>query len=181
MKLWFEVLARARLNKPRTPVFLVIDEFQFVADLPIIDTILSEARKYGLHLVIAHQHTKQIPGVLLQSIMSNCGVKVAFQVGGGELHIRTPLVDQAPYIVGVEREDSVKIKYWSPTRDTFYSAKLFMLRRGRLNTQYVLAHSLNEDAVSNVWWPLRLRNLSGRDLISRFLVFMNSTFVFSTF
>jgi type IV secretory pathway VirB4 component len=45
MKLWFEVLARARMNRPRTPVFLIIDEFQFVADLPIIDTILSEARK----------------------------------------------------------------------------------------------------------------------------------------
>jgi len=85
MKLWFEVLARARLNKPRTPVFLVIDEFQFVADLPIIDTILSEARKYGLHLVIAHQHTKQIPEQLLQSVMSNCAVKVAFQVGGGDI------------------------------------------------------------------------------------------------
>jgi DNA helicase HerA-like ATPase len=85
MKLWFEVLARARMNKPRTPVFLVIDEFQFVADLPIIDTILSEARKYGLHLVIAHQHTKQIPDALLQSIMSNCAVKVAFQVGGADI------------------------------------------------------------------------------------------------
>jgi len=85
MKLWFEVLARARLNKPRIPVFLVIDEFQLIADLPIIDTILSEARKYGLHLVIAHQHTKQIPGQLLQSVMSNCAVKVAFQVGGGDI------------------------------------------------------------------------------------------------
>ena len=85
MKLWFEVLARARLNKPRTPVILVIDEFQFVADLPIIDTILSEARKYGLHLVVAHQHTKQIPDTLLQSVMSNCAVKVAFQVGGADI------------------------------------------------------------------------------------------------
>ena len=85
MKLWFEVLARARLGKPRTPVFLIIDEFQFVADLPIIDTILSEARKYGLHLVIAHQHTKQIPDTLLQSIMSNCAVKAAFQVGGADI------------------------------------------------------------------------------------------------
>jgi DNA helicase HerA-like ATPase len=85
MKLWFEVLARARMNKPRTPVFLVVDEFQFVADLPIIDTILSEARKYGLHLVIAHQHTKQIPDTLLQSVMSNCAVKVAFQVGGADI------------------------------------------------------------------------------------------------
>jgi hypothetical protein len=85
MKLWFEVLARARMGKPRTPVFLIIDEFQFVADLPIIDTILSEARKYGLHLVIAHQHTKQIPEQLLQSVMSNCAVKVAFQVGGNDI------------------------------------------------------------------------------------------------
>jgi DNA helicase HerA-like ATPase/DNA-binding transcriptional ArsR family regulator len=85
MKLWFEVLARARLGRPRTPVFLVVDEFQFVADLPIIDTILSEARKYGLHLVVAHQHTKQIPDQLLQSVMSNCAVKVAFQVGGEDI------------------------------------------------------------------------------------------------
>jgi len=85
MKLWFEVLARARMSKLRTPVFLVIDEFQFVADLPIIDTILSEARKYGLHLIIAHQHTKQIPDTLLQSVMSNCAVKVAFQVGGADI------------------------------------------------------------------------------------------------
>ncbi|MEM4914048.1 MAG: ATP-binding protein, partial [Desulfurococcaceae archaeon] len=85
MKLWFEALARARLNKPRTPVFLVIDEFQFVADLPIIDTILSEARKYGLHLVIAHQHTGQIPQTLLQSILTNCAVKVAFMVGGSDI------------------------------------------------------------------------------------------------
>lgn len=85
MKLWFEALARARLNKQRTPVFLVIDEFQFVADLPVIDTILSEARKYGLHLVIAHQHTGQIPQNLLQSILTNCAIKVSFMVGGNDI------------------------------------------------------------------------------------------------
>jgi hypothetical protein len=97
---------------------------------------------------------------------------------GDELSIRTPLTDQAPHIVGVEREDLVKIKYWSPTQDTFYSAKLFTLRRGRLSTQYILALSLNEDAVSNVWWPLRLKDRLDRDLVSKFLVFMNSTFGF---
>ncbi len=85
MKLWFEVLARSRLNKPRTPVFLVIDEFQFVADLPIIDTILSEARKYGLHLIVTHQHTGQISQQLLQSVLTNCAMKVAFMVGGSDI------------------------------------------------------------------------------------------------
>jgi type I restriction-modification system DNA methylase subunit len=97
---------------------------------------------------------------------------------GDELFIKAPLADRAPYIVGVEREDLVKVKYWSPTQDTFYSAKLFILRRGQLDTQYVLALSLNEDAVSNVWWPLRLKDQLDRDLVSRFLVFMNSTFGF---
>jgi DNA-binding transcriptional ArsR family regulator len=85
LKLWFEVLARARLGAARSPVFLVIDEFQFVSDLPVIETILSEARKYGLHLVIAHQHLEQLPEELLQSVLTNTGVKVVFSVGGGDV------------------------------------------------------------------------------------------------
>jgi hypothetical protein len=82
LKIWFEVLARARLGEARSPVFLVIDEFQFVSDLPVIETILSEARKYGLHLVMAHQHLEQLPEELLQSVLTNTGVKVVFSVGG---------------------------------------------------------------------------------------------------
>ncbi|MEO3993836.1 MAG: DUF87 domain-containing protein [Desulfurococcaceae archaeon TW002] len=85
MKLWFEVLARARLRIKRTPVFVVIDEFQFVSDLPVIDTILSEARKYGLHLILAHQHTNQLPRNLLQSVLTNCAVKIVFMVGGSDV------------------------------------------------------------------------------------------------
>ncbi len=82
LKLWFEVLARARLGTARSPVFLVVDEFQFVSDLPVLETILSEARKYGLHLVMAHQHLEQLPDGLLQSVLTNTGVKVVFSVGG---------------------------------------------------------------------------------------------------
>lgn len=82
IKTWYEALARPRLGKPRTPVFLIIDEFQFVSDLPLIDIIFSEARKYGLHLVVAHQHTGQIPGQLIQSVLTNTGVKLVFQVAG---------------------------------------------------------------------------------------------------
>ena len=92
MKLWFEVLARARLGIKRTPVFVIIDEFQFVSDLPIIDTILSEARKYGLHLIIAHQHTNQLPRNLLQSVLTNCAVKIVFMVGGSDVR-RLSLID----------------------------------------------------------------------------------------
>jgi DNA helicase HerA-like ATPase len=85
LKIWFEVLARARMGVQRAPVFLVVDEFQFLSDLPVIETILSEARKYGLHLVVAHQHLEQLPPSLLQSLLTNTGVKVVFSVGGGDV------------------------------------------------------------------------------------------------
>ena len=85
LRLWFYVLERAMLNKPRTPIIVFIDEFQNMAGLPVVETILSEARKYGLHLVMAHQHTKQIPDELLQSVFSNTGVKIVFRVGGHDV------------------------------------------------------------------------------------------------
>ncbi len=63
----------------------MVDKFQNLAGLPVVETILSEARKYGLHLVMAHQHTRQLPEELLQSVFSNTGVKVVFRVGGQDL------------------------------------------------------------------------------------------------
>ncbi len=85
LKLWFYVLERAVAGRPRTPIFVIIDEFQNVAGLPVIETILSEARKYGLHLILAHQHTKQLPEELLQSILTNTALKVVFAVEGPDV------------------------------------------------------------------------------------------------
>ncbi|OWJ55599.1 helicase HerA domain-containing protein [Pyrodictium delaneyi] len=92
LKLWFYVLERALLRKPRVPVFVFIDEFQNVGGLPVIETILSEARKYGLHLVAAHQHTQQLPGELLQSLLTNTALKVVFAVEGPDVQ-RLRMVD----------------------------------------------------------------------------------------
>ena len=85
LRLWFYVLERAARGGERTPIYVIVDEFQNLAGLPVVETILSEARKYGLHLVMAHQHTRQLPEELLQSVFSNTGVKVVFRVGGGDL------------------------------------------------------------------------------------------------
>ncbi|CAI1494249.1 protein of unknown function (plasmid) [Thermococcus nautili] len=85
LKLWFEALARARDREERTPVFVIIDEFQNVEGLPVLETILSEARKYGLHLILAHQHTKQVNENLLQSVLTNTAVKFIFPVSGSDI------------------------------------------------------------------------------------------------
>ncbi len=69
----------------RKDFYLYIDEFQnFLTDS--INTILSEARKYGLNLIIAHQFIGQLVGSgndtkIRDSIFGNVGTMVSFRVG----------------------------------------------------------------------------------------------------
>jgi len=63
----------------RVPFYLYIDEFQNFATRSFIDT-LSEARKYKLSLVLAHQNLSQLPKELKDSILANCGIQACFRV-----------------------------------------------------------------------------------------------------
>lgn len=64
----------------RKDFFLYADEFQNVAT-STIETILSEARKYRLGLVIAHQFIGQLEDEIKNAVFGNVGSKVAFRVG----------------------------------------------------------------------------------------------------
>ena len=59
---------------------LYADEFQHFAT-DSFATILSEARKYHLALVLAHQFVGQIPDLLRQAVIGNAGSIVAFRIG----------------------------------------------------------------------------------------------------
>jgi len=60
MQLKLSALKRAKLDpKERTPFFLYIDEFQNYVSKSI-ESILSEARKYKLGLILAHQYIDQL-------------------------------------------------------------------------------------------------------------------------
>lgn len=60
----------------RVPTFVVIDEFQnYVTDS--VTVILSEARKYGLHLILSHQSIGQITEPKIRdTLLGNTGVKI---------------------------------------------------------------------------------------------------------
>jgi Cdc6-like AAA superfamily ATPase len=66
-------------KEKRIPFYLYIDEFQNFATEEFIDT-LSEARKYGLVLIMAHQNLSQLPKNLQDSILANCGIQCYFRV-----------------------------------------------------------------------------------------------------
>jgi hypothetical protein len=60
--------------------YMYIDEFQNFAT-PSISTILSEARKYRLSLILAHQFIAQLDEKIRDAVMGNVGTKIAFRIG----------------------------------------------------------------------------------------------------
>ena len=85
-KLQTAALRREKYGKgERTDFFLYIDEFQnYVTDT--IESILSEARKYRLGLIIAHQYIKQLEGAdgkskVKDAVFGNVGTMVAYKIG----------------------------------------------------------------------------------------------------
>jgi len=80
-KILMSALSRADVVKEKRRDFnLYIDEFQnFTTDS--ISTILSEARKYGLNLTVAHQFIAQLNEKIRDSIFGNVGSIISFRVG----------------------------------------------------------------------------------------------------
>jgi hypothetical protein len=79
----FEVAAQSRADVPRherLDFFLYIDEFQNFATESFA-SILSEARKYGLALTLAHQYVGQLSEEISDAIFGNVGSYIAFRVG----------------------------------------------------------------------------------------------------
>ena len=66
-------------QRKRTPFYLYIDEFQNFATESFA-IILSEARKYGLSLIMAHQTLAQIPDELRSLILGNAALQVFFRI-----------------------------------------------------------------------------------------------------
>jgi len=81
-KLLMAALSRADIAEgaARRDFYLYIDEFQnFATDS--ISTILSEARKYRLDLIVAHQFIAQLTEKIRDSVFGNVGSILAFRVG----------------------------------------------------------------------------------------------------
>ena len=79
-KIYQSAMGRGSLEKTkRIPFFLYVDEFQNFAT-ETFNEILSEARKYGLWLCVAHQFVKQIPTHISDALFGNVGTILSFRV-----------------------------------------------------------------------------------------------------
>ena len=67
----------------RQPYFLYVDEFLNLTTKTFAG-MLSEARKYGIGLILAHQHLSQIDHDVRDSIIGNVGNQIIFRVGASD-------------------------------------------------------------------------------------------------
>jgi predicted nucleic acid-binding Zn-ribbon protein len=81
-----QLAAQERQNIPekeRRDFYLYVDEFQNFANESFA-TILSEARKFRLNLIVAHQYIEQLDEKVAAAIFGNVGTIIAMRVGGAD-------------------------------------------------------------------------------------------------
>lgn len=89
-KFQLDVMSRATIEpENRVPFRLYVDEFQNFATESFAD-IFSEARKYGLELIIAHQYLGQVDKKLIEAILGNVGNIIAFHTSHEDAKILAP-------------------------------------------------------------------------------------------
>ncbi|MEK7167607.1 MAG: type IV secretion system DNA-binding domain-containing protein [Patescibacteria group bacterium] len=80
-KLYLAAMSRVDIpEEDRKDFYLYVDEFQNFATDSFSD-ILSEARKYRLNLIMAHQFIEQLPEEVTAAVFGNVGSLVCFRVG----------------------------------------------------------------------------------------------------
>ena len=78
-----QMAAMSRADVPaenRPPFYVYIDEFQNVVT-DSFAAMLSEVRKYGVGLHLAHQYVDQLPDNIKQAVFGNIGTIMAYRLG----------------------------------------------------------------------------------------------------
>ncbi|MCK4781897.1 type IV secretion system DNA-binding domain-containing protein [Candidatus Parcubacteria bacterium] len=81
-----QLAAMSRVDMPedeREDFYLYVDEFQNFATESFIN-ILSEARKYRLNLILAHQYISQMEEEVRDAVFGNVGTIVSYRVGADD-------------------------------------------------------------------------------------------------
>ncbi|MFC1663195.1 type IV secretory system conjugative DNA transfer family protein [Patescibacteria group bacterium] len=81
-----QLAAMSRIDTPETnrrDFYMFVDEFQNFATESFA-TILSEARKYRLNILIAHQYIEQLDETVQAAVFGNVGTIVAFRIGAAD-------------------------------------------------------------------------------------------------
>ena len=77
-------------SEQRRPFYLYLDEFQSFSTRAIAD-MLSELRKFGVGMILAHQYLAQLDPAIRHSVLGNVGTVITFRVGADDARALAPI------------------------------------------------------------------------------------------
>ena len=124
-------MQRARLlEKDRKDTYLYVDEFHNLVT-ETFENLLSEARKYGLALTMAHQYLGQLIPKVQAAVLGNVGTIVVFRVGGEDAKLlesdMAPIFKIKDMINLGKREFYIKLMIHGESYDPFSAETLKVL------------------------------------------------------
>jgi hypothetical protein len=125
-----QMAAMSRADVPaeqRPPFYVYIDEFQNVVTDSFAQ-MLSEIRKYGVGLHLAHQYVDQLPDNIKQAVAGNVGTLMAFRLGHADAQWL------APHFAPLTADDLTSVPP--------YHYHLRTLAHGQLTTPFTVASPL---------------------------------------
>src|SRR3989344_1782289 len=130
-KIYQAGMARASMNEEeRKDFYFYVDEFYNVVTDTFIN-ILTEARKYGLALTVAHQYRAQLSPQVMATFLGNVASMVIFRLGGGDAYAfekeMTPVFKAKDMINLGMQEFYIKMTIDGGTDDPFSAETLKIL------------------------------------------------------
>jgi hypothetical protein len=107
----------------RRPFTLLVDEWgSFAAQEKTISRILSQCRKFALHLYLAAQSLSQVSSTRLSGALENCKVKIAFALGRASAEIQAKQIGFAdPFAIKEEPATQTQHSQYQSITDQFES------------------------------------------------------------
>lgn len=112
----FEQAALSRAKEPfkkRKPYYLYIDEFQDFAHQPgaaeTFSQMLSQVRKFGLHLILANQSIAQLPQGL-QRALGNAQTIISFRISRADAEVLSSVLGQVN-VEAIKRNSQTEIQH----------------------------------------------------------------------
>ncbi len=124
-------MGRANIpEKERKPLYLYVDEFHNLVT-ETFENLLSESRKYGICLTVAHQYLSQLLPRVQASVLGNVATIIIFRVGGddaGALESDMAPIFKAKDMINLgKREFYIKLMINGESYDPFSAQTLSVL------------------------------------------------------
>lgn len=139
-----QLAAMSRIDvfeEERQDFYLYVDEFQNFATESFAN-ILSEARKYKLNLIVAHQYIEQLSEEVRAAVFGNVGTLITFRVGASDAEFLAkeflPVFNETDLVNLAKYDIYLKLMIDGVTSDPFSATGLPPLAREEGNAEKII-------------------------------------------